>query len=796
MDQFSSPPVLPPLARLLLTSHETHTTTHTLAHNRTRRVLLRRAAQTLLLRRDGPVDPLAQLIGAAEACGAVYRDILSFADAYLAMTGPQRTLRALAGHAADVCAVFHARLRRAANDDSVALRNRAWHVLHEAEAGIPDMCVLADVLALVDSSDGSSVSLLNLALAVNVRNPGNSAILALLYRLLTPYMAHVWDWVFEASCRRDIEGQFFGSRLGLASISQSENMAAAEDPRPYNEPGLCALYPDIFNKQQALFLLRAGRTRELLSFFGLQNGVLGIRPRDLQLDAPDVTSAKIEAELSALVDKIVRDSEVNSGAEYKDEGTPVIVDSVTTIVSTDQCQSEQRYPDPLPRFRPLTIMDLQNGTHAFDASDVPRPVFWSIEDLEEMSDEDGQKEPFTLLLNNYEEQCIRLESSTLPGFVDGERLPHGTLFAEFILKPLRRIDKVVQEKVMQQFVDEIQLFEHLRNLRAHALLGAGDFASVLVEQIDIVNRTSEANEKYIHRRANAAMTFYGTSGAGEKNLRDRMHLNRCLRTALNLYSAHGHQFAELLQLDSVISQEDEFSSSEKLGLWDTRMELKYDAKFPLTIVLSDEAIGMYSKLFDLFVRVLRARKSLARLFMVSRRRRVLNRLKGTRGLADLKLQGTLWQFCWHAEHFVSIFGGFEMEQVLGGCWDRFESGWAGVKNIWELRDRHNMFLEESIKRCLLNEKHKNVLKVMSGGFDIVVAVDQGVEKLITRTSQGPHSETKDVIDLLSSSTASLKRRCAFLTDVLERLLESGTLPHLRYLLNRLNFNHYYVKDRR
>jgi len=237
------------------------------------------------------------------------------------------------------------------------------------------------------------------------------------------------------------------------------------------------------------------------------------------------------------------------------------------------------------------------------------------------------------------------------------------------------------------------------------------------------------------------------------------------------------------------------------------MEIKHDIEYPLNIIFTDESVNLYSKIFRLFIKVLRAQKSLKWIFVASRRQKQMNtlykrvrKIKVNRNIdnsfsgavmKDKRLAGRVWQFCWYADHFVSIFGGFVMEQVLGNCWYEFKSKWSKIRSIWELKDAHMLFLEACIRKCLLGERHKSVLKVMTGGFEIVVNVEKEILKLNVNDVVAWSEETRNVMDLLASATASLKRRCAFLTDVLERLLDGGTLPHLEYLLTRLNFNHYY-----
>lgn len=753
--------------------------------NRTSR--RRNAVRANVLQRSCLADELTHLMTRATAIGSVYRDITSFTDAY-ASAGTRRTLHAVTDFTFSLARAYFNTILEAAGDDHIPACNRASSVVHTAEAFVADACIVADSLQRIEQTDGTAVPILNILLDESLKHVGNECVQLFFYTALTPYFENVWDWVFEGTVRRDLHGEFFGTVLGV-SPSASEHVARAGDVVDDRYEAV-ARFPDIFTEGDALFLLRAGRSRDLLRHFAMHEDVLSERPSDVRFGDLNVSFVDVKKELDELADRIVRSAEVVGGCDFEQRIGPEKLDvGVGNEHFSDGDEELSRSGSCMHLDDPRDIDKSLLSPTCVRCTAFRIPVVDSVYKTLSNNSDNGM---FTSVMEQESKERNLSLQVVMPPTARKPRFPCGTMLTSQLLAPLRRIDAIVQRKVLHFCIHDMRVFDHLFNLRSHVLLGAGDFANELVDQLESASYTSDANERYIHRRRNAAMTFYGGGGAGEKYVRDRAHLNGCLKTALNLYSAEGDTLADLLHLECDASgwtNAERRLSGGQSSLWESTMtmDMKYDVDYPLNIIVTEGAMGMYSKMFGLFLRVLRAKKSLRSMFMSWRRMR-------TRRNEDTRIAKSVWQFCWHAEHFVSIFGGFEMDQVLGGSWHQFESCWTSVCSLWELRDEHVRFLESCIRRCLLNEKHKSVLKVMTGGFEIVVNIDREVAKLDVDDVVSFNSNAKNVLDLLASATSSLKRRCAFLTDVLERLLEGGSLPHLQHLLTRLNFNHYYQKQ--
>lgn len=869
-----------------------------------RRMCIRRRQYVMGLRQsqsDSSSDFVTGLMTRASRCGAVYCDIASFTECYSNATR-HRILRAVADFAFKVAHNYFQTLLAVTIDESIFPSNKPFAVVQSAESFISDGTILADILGHVEETDGSSVVIMNLLMAEATQHPSNEMVQLLFCASISAYFNIVWDWFFEGSVRRDTYTDFFGTVLGLSpEASEMLENAQSFDVRIRDNAGL---YPDLFSREDALFILRAGRGRRLLCSFNQNRGVLAMRPDDIDFANSAVCFDDVEKVLSDLADRVrssfaavdddvvsstcpfttsfvknddfslgnikrwssacdtrtpelsgEKSSEnpakhelskadipgsnhnVSSGASVENgdgfiHGTPTAImmehDVCRELLSLEATtgnkiiligESEQFPQSPtsasiiledLPQDNTETLdsckpaLDTVKCAHKDNGPDIDHPLLsptcvrcTAFQVPEASSNESCTSfaEAINIFSKVVDETLPKAEDAlqkVMPRTRQKSRFPLPAMMSTQLLAPLRRIDGVVQKVVLHYFVSELRLIDHLRTLRAHALLGAGDFANELLVQLDAASLVADTSERFMHRHATGAAS-YGNDSTGDWHARNQTQLNHCLRTALNLYTTEPNPLADLIQLHSGSSSTDRSDEGRRIStghaqFWQ-EIIVRYDVPHPLNVIITEESMGRYSRIFDLFLRILRARKSLRSLFLTSRRTRACGKaLRQNREFAE-----KIWNFCWHAEHFVSIFGGFEMEQVLGNCWTEFEKGWSTAKSIWELRDSHRSFLDGCARRCLLGEKHRSVLKVMTGGFEIVVNVDREITKLGLADVVSGSREMHNVMDLLVSATASLKRRCAFLTDVLERLLESGTLPHLEHLLTQLNFNFYFQK---
>lgn len=324
------------------------------------------------------------------------------------------------------------------------------------------------------------------------------------------------------------------------------------------------------------------------------------------------------------------------------------------------------------------------------------------------------------------------------------------------LSALERFVEGVERRVCDAYLSENKLLEHYKVLLKLALLWDGEFAETLVSQIQAAAQVFERNERFIHARTEAGLTFYGASSIGGTGFRRGEYLQKCLKIALNSSSIVRIEGTEI-GLSCV-------SEGVSGDLWAGRFELRYAPKFCLREVVDGECMRRYSLLFDLFVRLRQARRNVHDIFVKFRRGFPrYGRGWGKRLEGSCRVWAKLWQFCWNANFFVSVVSENTMEVVLRDKWCKELLKGMRVDNLEEVCREHGEFLIRSERSCFLGAENDKVIGVLMGGLQTIFNVKKDLMRKM-ELDVAMHS----IGDVLSGATASLKRRYAFFQDVCER----------------------------
>lgn len=693
----------------------------------------------------------------ARFCGELYLALSSFASAYRNSSG--RILSAVSEFAGELAQRYHASILQALasaerGDETEAL---IWAALHAAEESTKDSIHVVGVLSRIEQSSGCASAVLNIVLDALRTLMFCENVRELFYSALSPYLELILDWVFMASTNRDLGLEFFGSILGSRSTDSEELLAYGELMHP-SEPGNAAVFPDFLTKETASFILRSGRSRTLLELLSPNHPVLGMQP--------ETKFGRLNAGLLVSLARSVQQCVTNE----RDCGLSSVTSSEIEHVANE---TEEAYSPCIEDSLMKTVVDESFFCFPSEHSDcVLRQEKLGFH----LPCEQGTGLSLSARTASFGEEPI--ESPVL-------------LFEKHMIRNLRVLDLVVQKEILRYFSNELHVFDHFRVLRDYALLGAGDFADVLVDQMNEAEIVSRKNEQFITRRVQAARTFYGSSEAGRATIRVQRHLASCFRAATNASSAEERSFIDRLSV-GVGEWSDDTDS-----LWKQTLEVEYEVEFPLDMVISPLSLTLYSKFFYFFLSVHRARKCLGSLYRMTRQTR--SALYPSRGRIQSHvkqyLNASLWQFCIHADHFVSIVGGYQFNQLHAIGWHEFESSWNSVTSVWELCNEHLTFLANTLRTTLLAEKQAEVLRVINSAFESIYAVESAVSQFIESVHLSPRGMPfKKLFEEVSKASRKLKKSARFLVVVLEKLCALDSNEHLKDFLTRLNFNGYYDND--
>lgn len=659
------------------------------------------------------LDEDEDLIERAQICGLLYQSIYWFVQ-YCRFIPGKRVLQAVKSFCETVATSYHCSVIKAA-EDNLNVESGSWAVLETAQADAYDLRQICDVLEAIETSDGSACKIIDIVCKKSMLRPHCELIRGLFHAAMQPYLEWIWDWIFEEVADRDADKEFFCNQLGI-SASGSEDIA-----------GTAGSFPKMMSEEDALFILRAGRSHALLSQLGVDLALGG----GSRFERGD---GDIFERFQVAVQKVMERME--GGEKKKDVLSPLVTamegDISDVSDSSESVSREEAAEAEVERKQDRLGIDMP------DAFSIPKGTECSV---------DGRLKVFTNTLSDAQSTVSLTTSDESRSGLHA--FPSHCV--EIVLRQVSEFDKIVQKRLVDHFWS-LGLRDHLNTLRQYALLGAGDFSNMFVEQVEMAARKSYRDERYLEKRALAARTFYGSADVGSRHGRDLVHIQRCLRVALNLCNV-SDEFVDCLSMS--------VGGGAVKSLWDCKFCVEYACGFPMEVVINRKSVDMYSSILDLFVHIIRARRSLACLFVMTRRPRA-HRIVGCgrKIIDDKQVCGLVYEFCLQAESFVCGFGGYEMQQVLDVGWNELVQMLDQVTSIWDMREAHMKFVSGGITRCLLGQGHGKVLSVMRGGLEIVTSVRVEVERVI-----GGGGDCEGVKELLKSGCMSLKRRGLFLTQV-------------------------------
>jgi Gamma tubulin complex component C-terminal/Gamma tubulin complex component N-terminal len=839
----TDPPKQAKLAHELLTSVPEGHRLHAYAVERARWL------QTCYLDESGTIEEFPPghdaIVRRAYFCGRIYKSLSLFVDAYesgdlgfvlqAAVTHISGLLRRYANK-------LLARLEQEHSPGAVPVTS--WSLLIDAELLVDDLVLVERAVEEVEElTRGSASEVLNVLYRLACHDIADQVLYKLFLAAAMPYFRMIWAWAFSASSARDgLRREFFGTVLGklvdgpegLYPVGQAPRGSAS--PRDDGAFGCdikqqsAAVFPSFLDRADAKLILRAGRARALLAQVLPKHKVHNIEPPPFDKYLADTISLDGLGELQHALDgyaaRVEHDVCISTGGTSNcDEKFGERADAECAASErddTESCNGDDTPAGPadVSPTRVFAFPDELRDSYKHKPSARQELAGFSPRAFGGTGDDGGQQDNS---VNNISSPRL----VDLPSFERGW-MPLPLLVRRLAIDPVARVDALVQREVLDYFVRHVRVHEHLETVWKYVLLGAGDFADVLVERIDMASVTADANELFImHQMARDEMSntyVHASSASSGFALRQQTHLAECLQAALNMSGGDENPFCSRLSIDlpakrevfsfddSLDERADDTSDGKEShyassrSLWKSKMQVGYQAEYPLSFIVSAEVMEGCSVFFNFFLRLRRSERCLRRLFMIFRRQSSL-RQHSTHAhalLVDTHLCTRVWRFCWEAQHFVRIVGEYEATQVLRTSWSSLLEGDGSAKSrtIWGLRHAVHGFLADSTRRALLGARHVSIMRIIAGVLDEIVRV----ELVLLPASDPSLTHDRDAMNrfirAVDEAADGLQRRARFLVDVLQKLLSSpaagrgmsGSHAELADLLNRLNYNGFYADD--
>ncbi|GAB1605290.1 gamma-tubulin complex component 3 homolog [Argonauta hians] len=252
-----------------------------------------------------------------------------------------------------------------------------------------------------------------------------------------------------------------------------------------------------------------------------------------------------------------------------------------------------------------------------------------------------------------------------------------------------------------------KFMDHLKALRRYLLFGQGDFITHLMSLLE-TELAKPANTLYPH------------------------NLTGILEAAIRATNAQFDDSVILNRLDVKMME----VSSQDTG-WDV-FSLYYHVDGPIKTVFYDECVIMYLKTFNFLWRAKRMEHILATVW-----KGLLFNAKSYRQLPELKNAlhrchvqcAKMVQFINQLQYYINF-------EVLECSWDKLVTEVKKSKDLNDIINAHDLFLEEITTGCLLDKHSYKISEQLRSIFDLIIKFQVELEKMYKLINEEKHRRSE------------------------------------------------------
>nr|XP_060633764.1 gamma-tubulin complex component 6 [Anolis sagrei ordinatus]XP_060633765.1 gamma-tubulin complex component 6 [Anolis sagrei ordinatus] len=341
-----------------------------------------------------------------------------------------------------------------------------------------------------------------------------------------------------------------------------------------------------------------------------------------------------------------------------------------------------------------------------------------------------------------------------------ELLSLPVLMKRSVTAPLVSHVSLVNKAIVDYYFVELNVEKHFGALRHFLLMEDGEFAQSLSDLL------------------------FEKLGSGQTpgELLNPLVLNSILNKALQ-YSLHGdtHLASNLSFALKYLPEMFKPNAPDALNC----LELRYKVDWPLNIVITDNCMNKYNKIFSFLLQLKHMVWTLKDVWFHLKRTALVKHASNSVQFRQLQL------YKHEMQHFVKVIQGYIANQILHVTWCEFRNKLSSVGNLEDIYKTHAEYLNKAIFRGLLTEKAAPVMNIIHSIFSFILKFRS---QLISQSWSFDTSKQMAVhpnFGLMQQSYNTFKYYSHFLFDVVTKLVNRGYQPHLEDFLLRINFNNYY-----
>ncbi|XP_068630031.1 gamma-tubulin complex component 6 [Battus philenor] len=334
-----------------------------------------------------------------------------------------------------------------------------------------------------------------------------------------------------------------------------------------------------------------------------------------------------------------------------------------------------------------------------------------------------------------------------------------------VMLPLTYQLELVNNSILTHFLVNLDMYEHLRSLKDYFFLMDGEFSRSICHNL-FAKLTKTVNPQELLNFAT---------------------LHNILDKALGSSISHVHKFSENLSFSIAESPLSfQHSSPDVLHC----LSLTYSVSWPLNIILSQEALMRYAKVFQFLIKMRRVFWVLSEDFESLKLSAKLSREHSRKLLRSPQYISV--QIYRHVmASLIRALDNYIVTTCILTSWTEFESDLKKARTLDDLYDCHVVYIKKVLFRCLLNNRSTLVMKLLNDIFTVILKFSRvlkaGEWQQQERTSSFTHTNFTQLEELYHL----FEKLAKYLHKVVTKLMECGYQRHLVELLTMVNLNGYY-----
>ncbi|XP_059061769.1 gamma-tubulin complex component 6 [Achroia grisella] len=416
----------------------------------------------------------------------------------------------------------------------------------------------------------------------------------------------------------------------------------------------------------------------------------------------------------------------------------------------------------IDNFDPFGVKHLKNYSKEYFSNKLDAEMATSCYTHPGVIMEEVKKRPYANIFGSHEEKkeekinCDNIATLT-------------ACLQRSVMLPLTYQLEVVNNSILTYFLVNLDMYEHLRSLKDYFFLMDGEFSRSICHNL-FTKLTKTLNPQ--------ELLNFGT-------------LHNILDKALGSSISHVHKFSENLSFtitESPLSFQ--HSSPDVLQC----LSLTYAVEWPLNIILSQEALLRYAKVFQFLVKMRRIFWVLGEDFEALKLSVKFSR-QHSRKLLRSPQYISIQIYRHNMAAMIRALDNYIVTTCILSSWTEFENDLKKARTLDDLYECHVVYIKKVLFRCLLNNRSTPVMKLLNDIFTVILKFSRVLKSGEWHQKEANGHFVHTSYPQLQELFHLFEKLAKYLHKVVTKLMECGYQRHLVELLTMVNLNGYYEPDR-